>query len=187
MELGFLRFRQSLEKGKEVLVIKDDAIVGLYHAAASKLAGDASAPAERIVLHKTVNKGPWNIYFSLDICLTFATEVKEVLCYEIKDGLPTGEARTLKILAHKLDDAVGGSKSSGLTPEQLHEVTVYIRIKLEGRQFLRFGASHMEAALDIHGFLRFKGNQPQVKMNGVAIGPGYETNLFVSLQRSPKE
>ena len=177
MELGFLRFRQSLEKGEEALVIKDDAIVGLYHAAATELAGDFPPLPQKGVLHKTV-KGPWNLYFSLDICLAFAAEVKEVIYYEIEDGLPTGEARTLKISAHKLDDAAGGSKSSRLTPEQLDEVAVHICIKLEEHQFLRFGASHMEAALDNHGILVFKGNQPQVKMNGVAIGPGCETNLF---------
>eukprot|EP00965_Chrysotila_dentata_P123564 4084818-Pleurochrysis_carterae.AAC.1 len=61
--------------------------------------------------------------------LTFAwpsRQVKEVLYYEIEDGLPTGKARTLKISAHKLDDAADGSKSSRLTPEQLDEVAVHI-------------------------------------------------------------
>eukprot|EP00965_Chrysotila_dentata_P077586 2560177-Pleurochrysis_carterae.AAC.2 len=125
MELCFLRLRQSLEKGEEALVIKDDAIVGLYHAAASELAGDFPPLPQKAVLHKTV-RGPQNLYFSPNICLAFAAEVKAVFYYEIEDSLPTGEARTLNISAHKFDDAAGGSKSWQLAPAQLDEVAVHI-------------------------------------------------------------
>eukprot|EP00965_Chrysotila_dentata_P083114 2741567-Pleurochrysis_carterae.AAC.1 len=60
MELGFLRIRQSLEKGEKALVIKDDAIVGLYHAAASELAGDfPPLPQKEVHLEKQESQGTY--------------------------------------------------------------------------------------------------------------------------------